>query len=199
MKPDADTVPTRDASDACSPDELLLASLQRILKPKTSSSPKREHLVVAIALAQNPGLVSTTACKAAGFQSSGTRTTIVGYRDRIVAEGLLSSACTAPLSFSTSSLLPSELLVKPAWIRQHVPGITDFHASPLHYDGNQATRILRARVNTDGSAFTDGRLDPMRPLPPHFRGVVRSFRRFTALWNYAQNKWRHCSAEHHDF
>ena len=66
----------------------LLLTIQRALKPPTSSAPKLEHLAVALSLARDDGLVPTTACKAAGFTSSGTRKTIMGYRDRILEKGL---------------------------------------------------------------------------------------------------------------
>ena len=64
-------------------EQQILLAIQQALKPRTSSAPKLEHLKVAIALARDDMLVLTRTCKEAGFSSSGTRKTILGYRNRL--------------------------------------------------------------------------------------------------------------------
>ena len=127
------------ADATASADDELLLSIQRALKPPTSSAPKLEHLAVAVALARDPKLVLTATCKAAGFKSSGTRTTIMGYRNRIVNEQLLTAR--PPVE--------QQLLVQQPWINEHAPRVCQLACEPLMFsaDGQQATRVVSASID----------------------------------------------------
>ena len=72
-------------------DELLIAALKRRLRGARGPEPKDQHVRIAVALACDTSLVPTTVCKAAvpPITSSGTRTQIIGYRDRILRDGLV--------------------------------------------------------------------------------------------------------------
>ena len=128
----ADAIADATTSDD---DELLLA-IQQALKPRRSSAPKLEHLAVAVALARDPQLLVSTTCKAAGFKSSGTRKTIMNYRNRIVEEQLLS---LTPIG--------EQLLVQQQWIHQHAPRVRQLICEPLIVDGQQATRAISAHID----------------------------------------------------
>ena len=86
-------------------DEQLVGAIQRRLQGDTGGAPKKEYVAVAITLAQDPALVPGSVCKAAmpPITSSGTRQRIVGYRDRILAEGLL-TACAEHTAVDPLSL-----------------------------------------------------------------------------------------------
>ena len=87
-------VTTAAAPTAGCSDEQLVAAIQRRLQGDAGFPPKKEYVAIAIALAQDEALVPGTVCKAATppITSSGTRKRIVGYRERILGEGLL-TAC----------------------------------------------------------------------------------------------------------
>ena len=72
-------------------DELIIAALKRRLRGGRGPEPKDQHVRLAVTLARDTSLVPTTVCKAAvpPITSSGTRTRIIGYRDRILRDGLL--------------------------------------------------------------------------------------------------------------
>ena len=72
-------------------DELIIAALKRRLRDGGGPEPKDQHVRLAVTLACDTSLVPTTVCKAAvpPITSSGTRTRIIGYRDRILRDGLL--------------------------------------------------------------------------------------------------------------
>ena len=143
---------------------LLLAIQLALKEKKTGSAPKLEHLAVAVKLARNEALVAGTECKAAGFTSSGTRKTIIGYKNGILAKRLLDVSSTGlPAAPPEAALhvaaqapqLQPALHVKPAWIRKHAPGLHDFEASALRYEGSRATRVLRARSSSRAAAFSE--------------------------------------------
>ena len=72
-------------------DELNIAALKRRLRGGGGPEPKDQHVRLAVTLARDTSLVPTTVCKAAvpPITSSGTRARIIGYRDRILRDGLL--------------------------------------------------------------------------------------------------------------
>ena len=78
---------------AAAVDEILIAELQRRLRGAGGPKPKDQYVRLALALARDPALVPMRVCKAAAppVTSSCTRARIIGYRDRILREGLLAA------------------------------------------------------------------------------------------------------------
>lgn len=121
-------------------DKNFLLELQRRFKSDAGGfAPKLEYLAVALALARDPSLVPGTVCKAAipPITSSGTRSRIVQYRDRILEKNWLAESVDidalaseapqpvmlGPISLATHLGLRDELLVQPGWIAQNAPAI----------------------------------------------------------------------------
>jgi hypothetical protein len=137
-------------------DDLLLADLQQRMKAEQRGGfpPKLEHLAIAIALVRDPALVPTTVCKAATppITSSGTRSRILGYRDRILEyvrceqlsiERNPEPLIVLPLDVAPFGLSPN-LLLHPDWLALHTPEFERLTAGDLRIlvPGEQAIRDL---------------------------------------------------------
>ena len=139
-------------------DTRLIAVLQRLLKPRTNTSPKKELITIALALSRDPSLDAGKVCREAGFFSSDTRRRIEKYRDRMLAEGLLARAQQEVEQTQPAPPPPiglnDQLMVQRAWMELHTPRILELKAEPLVIcsdDDQHATRILFARIRRGGS------------------------------------------------
>lgn len=152
---DIEEVSDDTAEDEAS-DDLLLADLQQRMKAEQRRGfpPKLEHLAIAIALLRDPALVPTTVCKEATppITSSGTRSRILGYRDRILEyvrceqlsiERNPEPLIVLPLDVAPFGLSPN-LLLHPDWLALHTPEFKRLTASDLQIKvaGEQACRDL---------------------------------------------------------
>ena len=80
---------------AAESEDALLAELQRRLRvPRSTSEPKRQLVAVALQLARQPALDPSSGgfWKTAEVAAGDSRKRVLGYRDRILSEGLLAAA-----------------------------------------------------------------------------------------------------------
>jgi hypothetical protein len=140
--------------DAALDDTALLTELRRLLKPQRGSEPKVELIAVAVRLAREPQLDPSIGgfWKAANVTASGaTRKRILGYRDRIMGEGLLAAAQEAIKPATQPACMPcfgleAQLLVQDSWMDEHVPLLRSIVVEPLVLSPGRrhATRALSA-------------------------------------------------------
>ena len=131
--------------------------------------------MVALQLAREPGMDPSVGgfWKAANVKAGGdTRKRIVGYRDRMLSEGILAAAqqatslSAAPQSSVMAFGLEVHLFVQRSWIDEHVPLLSDIVAEPLVLSPGRrhATRAISARREQSAEQSLHGTV--VYDLPP---------------------------------
>ena len=120
-----------------SSDDAILIELQRRLKPPGGGkAPNMEHLAVALLLARNPALEPRSVWRAHNVSGSGdTRKRIVGWRDRIIKEELLSACADILQSHHSPTDVIKSLIVPESLWQKNVPTIDE-----LWYDTTNPLR-----------------------------------------------------------
>ena len=127
----------------------MIEEIQRRLKPESGPAPKVWLLAFAVAWARQPSLKPKDL---PGLPAGGSRTRIIGFRDRIIDDGLLTACATKALPSFFSGPGASELIVEESRVRSIAPGIIHLEVGVLMYGSNRsATRTLSARLE-----FADG-------------------------------------------